>query len=300
MTVLAIGVLFSSLSSILIRLADAPAFAVAAYRLIFSTAFILPLVAASAIRARGSQKPRPANAGPEPPSARRDIGLAIASGVFLSVHFATWISSLDLTSVAAATVLVTTHPIIVAGASALFLGDRLRKASLGFMVLALGGSVLLAFAGGDGRSSQLLGNLLAFAGAVAVSGYIIIGRLLRPRMGLNRYTLIVYGTAAVLLLGLAAVTRTPLSGYPLREYVIFALLALVCTNLGHSLINWALKYIRPTVVSVSILAEPVIATVLALILFAEVPGAVTLVGAIIVLTSIGLFVRSETSDYRKK
>jgi drug/metabolite transporter (DMT)-like permease len=294
LVILGIGVLFSSLSSILIRLADSPAFVIAAYRLIFSTLFVLPLIARDAMkRARADGEAAATSA-----ELRRDVALAVLSGVFLAAHFATWISSLGYTTVASATVLVTTHPIIVAAASAVVLSDRLHRRSLGFMAVALGGSVLLAFAGtggpGDAESTRLLGNLLALAGAVAVSGYIIIGRILRQRMGLNRYTLIVYGTAAVLLVGLALVTGRPLWGYPLREFVIFALLALLCTNLGHSLMSWALKYVRPTVVSVSILGEPVIATTLALILFAEVPGPLTLVGAAVVLGSITLFVRSES------
>lgn len=269
---------------------------IATYRLVFSTIFVLPLITAEIYRTRsGTRRPSGNDSSPAEHAALRgsDLLLALASGVFLALHFGTWITSLSLTSVASATVLVTTHPIIVAGVSAVLLGDRLKRSSVLFMLAALAGGALLAAAGAGDGQSRLLGNLLAVGGAVAVSGYIIIGRVLRQRMSLNRYTLIVYGTAGILLVATTAIAGHPLLVTSVRELVIFVALALLCTNLGHSLISWSLKYVRPTLVSVSILGEPVVATTLALIIFQEVPTAWTFTGGAIVLIAIALFVRQE-------
>ena len=225
--------------------------------------------------------------------------LSILSGVILSLHFSAWITSLSYTSVASSTVLVTTHPIIVAVAGFFILGERLSWRATLFMVAALGGSIVLVIGGFGVGGSAPLGNLLAFLGAVTVSGYILIGRVVRQHLSVNRYTFIVYGVSAILLTTYALIARNPLFGYPARELLIFLALAVVCTLLGHSLFNWAIRFMSPVVISTSILGEPVIAGALAVVIFAEVPTVYTVIGGVIILISIFLFVR-ESNRTRKE
>jgi len=296
--VVSAGVVFTSFSAIFIRLSSAPPLVIAAYRMWFTTILLSPLLIRELARI---VQTLPANPRSESEQAARPpvVLLSVISGVFLSLHFATWITSLSYTSVASSTVLVTTHPIIVAFAGFFILGERMSWRATLFMVAALGGSVVLVIGGFGTGGSAPLGNLLAFLGAVAVSGYIVIGRVVRQHLSLNRYTFITYGVSAILLTSYALVAGNPLFGYPARELLIFLALAVICTLLGHSLFNWALRFISPTVISTSILGEPVIAGVLAVVMFSEIPTVYTVVGGLIILLSISLFVR-EASRSRQK
>ena len=295
--IVAIGVVFTSLSSILIRLSDAPPLAVASWRMVFTTILLAPLYLHERLRApQATAAAGPAAggsaAGPAAAASgtlRTAVALSAASGAFLALHFALWITSLSYTSVASSTVLVTTHPIIVAIAGFFLLGERVPLRKAVFLVTALAGSVVLVWGGLFEGESQVLGNLLAWLGAVAVSGYMLLGRVVRRRLSVNAYTMICYPVAALLLGIASALFRVPLSPYPIREFAIFIALALFCTLLGHSLFNWALEYVQTTVVSTSILGEPVIASLLALLLFGETPTITTLLGGAVILGSIYLF-----------
>ncbi len=277
--IVAIGVAFTSLSSILIRLSDAPPLAVASWRMVFTTLLLSPLYLRERLH-RGH---------PPRPTGRSALALSVASGAFLALHFALWITSLSFTSVASSTVLVTTHPVIVAIVGFLLLGERVPLRRAVFLVTALAGSVVLVWGGLFEGESHAFGNLLAWLGAVAVSGYMLLGRIVRRHLSVNTYTMICYPVAAVLLIGASAVFGVRLSPYPAREFVIFIALALFCTLLGHSLFNWALEYVQTTVVSTSILGEPVVASVLALLIFAERPTVTTLIGGAVILGSVYLF-----------
>ncbi|MEE8441271.1 MAG: DMT family transporter [Spirochaetia bacterium] len=287
--VVSAGVVFMSFSAIFIRFSSAPPLVIAAYRMWFTTILLAPFLIRELVRA---PQARPANTVSESGDTPRPpvVLLSVISGVFLSLHFAAWITSLSYTSVASSTVLVTTHPIIVAVAGFFILGERLNRRATLFMLAALGGSVVLVIGGFGTGGSAPVGNLLAFLGAVAVSGYILIGRVVRQHLSTNRYTFIAYGVSAILLTSYTLVAGNSLFGYPARELLIFLALAVVCTLLGHSLFNWAIRFMSPTVISTSILGEPVIAGVLAVILFAEVPTVYTVVGGLIILGSISLFV----------
>ena len=290
--VIAIGVVFTSFSAILVRLADAPPLAVASWRMIFTTVLLTPLVAYERIR--------PASPRSTPNAARSDTGrtssilLSVASGMFLALHFALWITSLSYTSVASSTILVTTHPVIVGVTGFLLLGERIPLRGLLFMITAFAGSVILVWGGLADGEATTFGNLLAFLGAVTVSGYLILGRVARRHLSVNGYTIIVYSVAAVLLVAASLLFGVPLGPYPARELLIFFALALFCTLLGHSLFNWALKYVTTTIVSTSILGEPVIAGLLAILFFGEVPTLLTFVGGSVILVSVYRFLAGVT------
>ena len=297
--VIVVGVVFTSFSAIFVRLSAAPPLAIAAWRMVFTTVLLAPLFARERSRAHASA-PEAAGEATAVPSRRAAILLSIASGAFLALHFALWITSLSYTSVASSTVLVTTHPIIVALVAFALLGEPLSLRAALFMLGGLAGSVVLVWGGFGEGESALLGNLLAFLGAVTVAGYMLLGRVVRRRLTVTAYTMIVYATSAAVLVVATVVSGVRLAPYPVREYLLFAALALFCTLLGHSLFNWALRFVKPTVISTSILGEPVIASALALVVFAEAPSVFTLVGGAIILASIYLFVREEASSARRE
>jgi drug/metabolite transporter (DMT)-like permease len=275
-----VGVLFVSTSAILIRLSTAPPLAIAVHRMAFAAVLTVPR-----FLRRGARQVLTLS--------RRELGLALLSGLFLALHFASWISSLFLTSVASATVLVNLHPIIVVLLGVALLGERITAKGLFWVLVSVAGSAVLALGGTTVGDSATAGNLLAIGGAIAVSGYMLIGRRLRQRIDTGLYTLLVYGSSAVLLLLWCRAAGVDLGPYSGREYLLFALLAIFPTILGHSVFNWALKYVRASFVATSVLGEPVFATILAVFFFAELPTVWTLVGGAMILVGIYAFTRRE-------
>jgi len=281
------GVFFTSLSSILIRLSDAPSLVIAFWRMAFSVLFLLPFVINKfPSEARKMEK--------------KDFLLCLASGLFLAVHFAAWITSLEYTSVSSSTVIVTMHPLLVVAAGFLLLGERITARSLIFIITALAGSVLLAMGDSRAGGTALYGDLLAGTGTVTIAAYFIIGRVVRQRMSAGLYTLIVYTTCTLFLLLASLAAGLPLTHYPAREFLIFIALAFFCTMLGHSIFNWALKYLEPVFVSTSILGEPVFASIMAVYFFSEVPGVMNLAGAALVIAGLYLFMRNTPSGIKVK
>lgn len=220
----------------------------------------------------------------------RDLWLMGLSGLFLGVHFASWVASLQYTSVASSTVLVTLHPFVVLAAGAWLFGERVPPVAVIGVVLAISGSALVGWGDFSLGGTALYGDFLAFVGAVTVAGYILIGRSVRQRVGLLPYAAVVYGVAALALLLMAALTGTPLLGYAPREWGLFLALAALPTIMGHTVMNWALRYLKAAVVSVSILGEPVGASALAFLLFGEAPGSLSLTGGLLILVGIAVFV----------
>jgi drug/metabolite transporter (DMT)-like permease len=266
-----------SSAAILISLARAqgvPALAIAALRMGAAAAVVGPLMLA---RCRGELGSLPASS----------ILLAVGAGVLLALHFAFWISSLDSTTVMSSVVFVSTNPLFVAAASALFLRERVGRWTLVGIVVAIGGGVGVALS--DFRQAgaeSVRGDALALLGAVAASGYLLLGRLLRRRMSLLAYAGIAYTAAAVVLFAIVLATRTPLTGYPARGYLWVALLALGPQLMGHTAYNWALKYVSATVVTVALLSEPVGATLLAIPILSQVPSPASIAGGTLILAGI--------------
>ncbi len=290
------GVFFTSFSAIFIRLSDAPSLAVAALRMSITVLMLLPFYLMQHLRRKSrSRRPGRRRGSDEtctPPNGR-DFGLCLVSGAFLALHFAAWIHSLDLTTIASATVIVNTQPIFVLVGGLVLHRERVSKRAVGFIALIFAGSALLSI--GDIRLSAeaIKGDAFALAGAVTVAGYMLIGRLVRRRVSATDYVMIVYTTSAVILIIMCIAGGIPILGYPPREYLLFAAMAFFCTILGHTLFNWALKYLKTAFVSTTILGEPVFATILGVIIFIEIPPALTVTGAVVVLTGLYLFVREE-------
>lgn len=277
---LVMGVVAVSFAAILIRLADAHPLVIAAYRLCIASIVIWPATLAvqrQHLRLDFSQ-----------------LRLMFLASVFLAMHFAAWITSLQYTSVASSVVLVTANPLLVAAASRLLFKESLGGATLVGIALGIMGGAVIASSDWNGSKRALFGDGLALLGAVGTTGYLLVGRRLRPEVSILPYLSIVYTGAAVLLLVGVVATRQPVTGYSAGTYVMLVLVALVPQVLGHSLLNWTLSKVSATLVSVSIMAEPVVSTVLALLVLQERPGTMTLVGGVIILLGVYMASRSIT------
>lgn len=273
----AVGTLAASSASIMIKLSAAPALVLAFYRLAMTEAIFLP--AALVTNPRDITR-----------MSGRDFALAALSGVFLALHFFFWITSLRYTSVASSLVLVDSHPLFVMAGGYFFYREHLPGRAVAGAVLALAGTVVVGANDFRVGGTALYGDLLAWLGAATVAAYFLVGRGVRQRVNLLPYTLVVYGSAALVLMTAALVSRVPLYPYPPAEYLIFLGLALGPTILGHTSYNWALKYLKTSVVSITILAEPVLSSLLAMLLFKEVPSVWLVIGGSVILIGIGMFV----------
>jgi drug/metabolite transporter (DMT)-like permease len=269
------AVLLVSVGAILVRLAQAPPLAVSFYRMSIACVILLPFAWGDARRSW-------------PALDRRSHLLLVAAGVALALHFATWIASLSHTSVAASVLLVNTAPLFATVMSRVFLGEKPPVAVQVAIPVAMAGAAVIAFGEGGSSPASLFGNLLAVVGAVTLATYQVIGRGLRGALPLNAYMLAVWGTAVVTLAALAVAFGTPFGGFPLRTWLAFTALAVVPTLGGHGLANRALRSLPAPTVGLFLLGEPVIASLLAYLIFGETPGATTLVGGAVVLAALAL------------
>ena len=280
--ILLVGVLGISASAILVRFSQAPSGVLAVYRLGWTVLLLLPVVL---LRYRAELRR----------VTRRDVLLCTASGVCLALHFLAWFQSLRLTSVAVSTVLVSTEVIFTALGFALFLKGKIPRLGITAILLAFGGSAVLALSGGA-EAGELSGNLLALAAAAASALYTLIGRVQRGHLSTTVYTFLTYLACFVTLVVLTAGSGTPLVGWGARELFMGLALAVLCTLLGHSLFSWCLKYLSPSYVSAAKLCEPVFSTLAAVPLFHEVPTPLQLIGGVIVLGSVLLYTRAERPE----
>jgi drug/metabolite transporter (DMT)-like permease len=264
-----VAVVAISWSAILVRLAAAPALAIAFYRMLFSTAALAP----AGLRA-------------DRPTAPRDLGLAALAGVLLGLHFAAWISSLDYTSVASSVMLVTTQPLFTAILGPFVLGERVGIRGGGAILFSMAGIALIA--GGDFRlgGDALLGDGLAVAGALTASVYFMLGRALRDRIRLSRYLLLVNGAATLVLLVFVLLYRVSLHGFPPLTWLWFVLLAAGPNLTGHGLLNWSVRRLPAFPVNMAVLGEPVLATLYAAFLFGERPVFLFYPGAGLILAGL--------------
>jgi drug/metabolite transporter (DMT)-like permease len=278
--VLVVAVAAMSWAGPLVKFATAPPQVVSAWRLVYSVAFIAVVLALR-----------------RTPLASFRLGmrqwmLAVIAGLLLAVHFWAWVASLRYTTVASSVVLVSMQPIFVASMSALLLHERATRRQWLGILIACAGAVVIGVSdaqASDVARDALLGDALALAGALLVSGYYVIGRELRQQLDLWVYIAIVYGiAAAVLVLVVVIDPAATLTGYPPRDWWIFAALAAGPMMVGHTGINYALRYVPAYVANIAVMGEPVGATLIAwgLPALREVPGIGMLAGAVLILTGI--------------
>jgi len=270
-----LGVISVSFAAIFIRMADAPALAIAFYRMGLSSIMLFPVMFIHREKLRNLDA--------------KVIWLSLAAGFFLALHFAFWVQAFTYTSVASAVVFVATQPLFVTVMGLLFLGEKIKRLFILGLLLSVAGGFLIGW--GDltmGEPEAIRGNILALLGAIFVAIYFVLGSRVRATLGLLPYIFMAYSTAAIFLLGFCFLWRVPLFGYSQATYGYFFLLALIPTIVGHSSLNWSLKYLPASFVALSILGEPVGATVFAFFILGEIPHYLTFFGGALILVGIYL------------
>ena len=274
---LILSVLSVSTSSIFVRFSDASSMIISTYRMLFTVILMAPVVLLKHRKQLIEIH-------------RKDVLYAVISGLFLALHFATWITSLKLTTVAASTVLVQMSPIFVVAGSYVLFKEKVSRASMIGVVIAIAGSILVGLLDFRIGGKAFIGDFLALSGALFLAGYLLIGRELRKRIDLLPYTFIVYISCTLFLIFGSIIMDIPLYPYSPKNYAIFFALAFFCTILGHTVFNWALKYLPAYAVSTCSLFEPVGATILALLILGEIPGFMQILGQILILIGLYIFI----------
>ncbi|QAA22110.1 DMT family transporter [Sporolactobacillus terrae] len=272
---LIIGVISVSFSAIFIKWSTAPASIIAMYRLLLTVLILVPFGMWRSLTQRKLNK--------------ADWFRLFISGVFLALHFLFWMESLKLTSVASSTVILTLQPAFTMVGLLLFYHSKTSKSRVVSLLVAIIGSLIIAW-GDIGISGQaLLGDLLSFLGAAALAAHLLIGQGLMKKISGQSYSFVVFLVSGLALLIFNLTTGVEIYHYSLKNWSIFILLALVSTVFGHMLFNMCLKYIDATMVSMSAVAEPVIASLLALVLLNEKLIALQLIGGFITLAGIAIY-----------
>jgi len=270
-----IALAFSSIFITSLERESVPPLVIAFYRMALATMILLPWSVALKWREIAAL-------------ARTDLILMLGGGVCLAIHFGAWITSLRYIPISTSVVLVNAHPLFVVIASYLFLGERPTSRMLVGTAAGLAGMAIISHDAFRDINVAVRGDGLAILGALAVVGYFIVGRKIRGRISLLGYATPLYAVCSIVLLGMVIARGESLFPYSANAWIYFLALAVVPTILGHTVFNWALRHVAPSAVSVTFLGEPLVASVLAFVFFAQQPPRATLVGGALVLGGIYL------------
>ncbi|QHT61572.1 DMT family transporter [Paenibacillus lycopersici] len=279
---LLVGMLAISFAPILVRASDAPVSVQGMYRMLFTFLLMLPF---------GAKQLRTIHT-----IGRKDWLLLLAAGFFLALHFLLWMASLTYTSIASSTILLALEPVFVMiGAFFLFKDRPGRLAVLGMLVAIIGAA---SIGSGDiGLSSRaFFGDTLSFLGALAVAVNMLIAKQIMRRVSSFLYSFIAFGVTAACFAIYNVARGIPMGGYPAKEWLVFALLAIVPTVFGHMIFNWLLKYVKPTTISMTVLAEPVGASLLGMLIFREMITGFQVVGGLFIILGLVLYMRAEKHE----
>jgi len=271
-----VGVLSVSTSALFVKLSSAPSGVIAFYRLFFSVLLMLPL-----FLFRYQHELRAIR--------KIDWLLSGIAGIFLAFHFIFWFESLNYTSVASSTVLVTIQPLFAFVGTYFIYKEKLSLKTIVSAIIAILGCVLISWGDFYINGEALWGDFLALFACALITAYLLFGQSVRKRLSLITYTFIVYFISTVVLLIYVVINNEPLLGYPPEDWFYFLLLAIFPTLLGHSLFNWSIKWVSTNVISMAILFEPVGAAILAYIFLQENLVWTQWLGGIIVLIGLGIF-----------
>lgn len=273
---LVLAVFCFSFSSIFIRMSDAPAPAIAAYRMVFATLLIAPF---ALLRSR------------RPILAMRsgDRLFLLATGLVLALHFLFFVSAVQTTTIASATILINSHPIFVAILAFALLREGTRYTTAGALIGMSG--IIVISVGGLG-AGNIVGNMLAVLGAAMEAVYIIMTRFMRRKVDILTFVLLVNGACALFLVLICIVSGVPLWPYSQDELLLFLAMAIIPAAIGYTLYNWSLRYLLAPQVSVVQLGEALFASIMAALLFSEIPSATILAGAGLILLGIYLAVKA--------
>lgn len=272
-----VGIIAISFSSIFVRWSEADVAVIAMYRLYLTNLLMLPFV--WKYRHEFMRL------------STRQWRLLALSGVMLGAHFLLWMASLRLTTVASSTVLLTLEPLLVMLGSYWLFRTKANRMMLWGLGIALIGSVLIGAGDFSLSGDALLGDVLSMLGAAAVAVHMLVGKQLRNEISAFVYNFAVFFLAATSLALYNVVLGNPFTGYSGREWGLFLLLAIVPTLFGHYLFNWLLKYMNAAAVSMAVLGEPVISSLLAWWLLKESLSAYQLAAGVFILFGVWMFIR---------
>lgn len=285
MIMIVIGVIGISLSSIFVKYSAAPSAVTAAFRLLWTVLLMTPMVLG-----KKTVRKELFCIG------MRNYARCSLSGLFLAIHFAVWFESLHHTSVASSTTIVCTEVIWVSVGFCLFMKGKLSSKAVITIAVTFVGSILIAYADSTADSTHLYGDVLALIAAVAVAAYMLIGRRVRESVSTTVYTYLVYVVCAVMLVVICLLQGHNLFGFGISAVIVGFLLAVFSTILGHSIFSWCLKFYSPSFVSASKLCEPVVAAVLAVFLFGELPTLLQVFGGVLILGGVCYYSRMESGN----
>jgi len=281
--ILGIGLIAVSVSSILIKLCDAPALVIATYRLTIASVFYLGYTGIKQGKFWRT-------------FTRGQLKTILISSIFLTIHFSTWITSLKYTSVASSVILVQSAPIFVAFGSFIFLKERPSGLLLLGAVIALFGSIMISILDYTSDKDAMTGNLLAIGGAIGAAGYLLSGRKIRSQINIFSYVSAVYSLTAVALMIMAILNGASFFKFSTEVYLLFLAIAIFPQIIGHTTLNWALKYFSATAISIAILAEPIGASIMAVFVLGEQLTVVKIFWGIVILIGVLIALVAETKN----
>ncbi|MFH1013677.1 MAG: DMT family transporter [Thermoplasmatota archaeon] len=283
-----IAVLSVSAAAVIIVSCTAPALLISFYRMIFTTMLIVPFIIAKKYYRT------------EIVSLKKwSLLLLILIGFILAVHFALWITSLKLTSVASSVILVTAHPIFVGPLSYFLFKEHLSKTNVFGILISFAGVIVLVI-GNYGISefyqNTLEGNILAFLGGIAAGLYILGGRYFRKQLSVISYAFIVYSVATIFLFLFCILTHVSFTQISNHDLTLIFIMAVISGIFGHTIYNWSLVYVKASLASVALLGEPLGSSIFAFLLpwIHQVPSHFTIAGGGIILT--GIYLTARQSD----
>jgi|LGVE01.1.fsa_nt_gb drug/metabolite transporter (DMT)-like permease len=274
-----LGVFSISLSPIITKTASSSSITIASNRMLYTVVLLTPFTIKSII-------------GEIKTLNSKIILLNILSGFFLAIHFWSWIDSLQHTSVANSTILVNLHPVFILLIARVFLKEKIDSISIISTLIALFGSMLIIYNSLFNLSLNPRGDIMAIIGAMTVSVYLTIGASIRKDISTKSYTYITYSIAFITLFVISLFIKTNVFNYPLSDALVFLGLAIIPTLLGHSLFNMSLKYIKPHIISMAILGEPILATIWAYLLFQESINIFQLIGGFMIIAALMVKLKS--------
>jgi drug/metabolite transporter (DMT)-like permease len=274
------GVLAVSTGAIFARMADAPSLVIAGYRVGLATLLLTPI---AWIKAREEFLTL----------SMQDLKRAAMSGFFLALHFASWISSLEYTSVTNSVVLVNTNPLWVGLMTPFITKERLKTAVVLSIIISVAGGAIIGAGDFATGGKALLGDLLALLGGVCAAFYLLLGRNLRQKLSLLTYIFICYGCAAVILWAMILGLKLQITGFSTHTYIVLWAMAIITQLIGHSSYNWALRWFSAALIAISLLGEPIGSTILAYFIFGEGLNWWKAIGGILILSAIYIAAVSE-------
>ncbi|MBB6672713.1 DMT family transporter [Cohnella nanjingensis] len=268
-----------SFSPILVRYSHAPVSVQGMWRMLFTLVVMLPFGRSQLGSVRRI--------------ARRDWLLLLAAGFFLALHFLLWMASLDYTSIASSTIILSLEPVFVMFGAYFVFKDRTNKWALLGMALALVGAVCVGSGDSGVSADAIRGDVLSLLGTLAVAVNMLIAKRILTRVSSYLYSMIVFAVTGLCFAAYNVALGYPMFGYAGREWLVFALLAIVPTVFGHMIFNWLLSYVKAATVSMTVLAEPVGASILGMLIFREMITGFQLIGGAAVILGLILYMRFE-------